>query len=394
MAWRLKYFFILLLACSTSNAANDNLTRFPELRDAGVLFLDTQGTPTISSQADTPFIPASTTKLVTAWLALNHWGEDYRFKTQFYLDPASKILWVKGSGDPYLVSEELLLIAENIVNLGITQLAGIGLDTSAFQANLHVPGAGNSDNPYDAIPTALAANFNTLSVRKTEGRVISAESQTPITPFSSVYGQSASSKALRINTGPNPKDAERYFAELMMAFLRQQGVLVRNQVLWGIVPSQEPIYTHLNSKTLGEMVRPMMKYSTNFIANQLILMLSAAHSKQATNFSNVQPYMEETLSRSFNWQNFTLKEGAGLSRENRLSPRQLVELLEAFRPWQHLLPEVTDNIYAKSGTLNKVSTLAGYAVDKQGSWRPFALMMNHSVAHVLRNKIAYKLANP
>ncbi len=393
MAWRLTYFFILLLACSTGNAANDNLNRFPELRDAGVLFLNTQGTPTISSQANTPFIPASTTKLVTAWLALNHWGEDHRFKTHFYLDPASKILWVKGSGDPFLISEEIQRIAKNLVNNGITQLAGIGLDTHTFQADLLVPGAGKSNNPYDATPSALAANFNTISVKKISGRVVSAEAETPITPFSSVFGQSIAGKVTRINLGRNAHDAERYFAELLTAFLRQQGALVRNHVVWGQAPEKTPIYTHENSKTLGEIVRPMMKYSTNFIANQLVLMLSAEYSQQPANFVDVQIYMETTLTQQFGWQNFTLKEGAGLSRDNQLSPQQLIELLQRFRPWRHLLPEVTNAIYAKSGTLNHVSTLAGYVVDSQQQWQPFALMMARSVPHRRRNKIAQALAD-
>lgn len=390
MAWRLIHFFFLLLVYPAVGIANDDLSHFPELRGAGVLFVDAQGNEAISSQAGESFIPASTTKLVTAWLALNHWGESHRFQTHFYFDPTSKMLWIKASGDPFLVSEEILLIATALANLGITDLAGIGLDTTAFQSALQVPGGGRSDNPYDAIPAALAANFNTIAVNKIKGRVISAEAQTPITPFSSVHGQTASNSA-RINTGSNTRDAERYFAELLTAFLRQQGVLVRNQVRWGTAPQQTPLYSHSNSKTLGEMVRPMMQYSTNFIANQLVLMLSAEHTQRPANFADVQAYMETTLATQLGWQHFTLKEGAGLSRDNRLSPQQLVTLLEAFRSWQHLLPEVTDGIVAKSGTLNKVSTLAGYVV-KQQQWQPFALMMGQSVAHHRRNKIARELA--
>jgi D-alanyl-D-alanine carboxypeptidase/D-alanyl-D-alanine-endopeptidase (penicillin-binding protein 4) len=141
------------------------------------------------------------------------------------------------------------------------------------------------------------------------------------------------------------------------------------------------------------MIRPMLKYSTNFIANQLILMLSAKSYHRPANFVDVQNYMEETLRRQFNWQAFTMKDGAGLSRENRLSPEQLVQLLGVFKPWTYLLPQVTPGVYAKSGTLNKVSTLAGYAVNSKQQWLPFALMMKQSVSHRRRNMIARKLAN-
>jgi D-alanyl-D-alanine carboxypeptidase/D-alanyl-D-alanine-endopeptidase (penicillin-binding protein 4) len=68
-----------------------------------------------------------------------------------------------------------------------------------------------------------------------------------------------------------------------------------------------------------------------------------------------------------------------------------VQLLEAFRPWKHLLPEVAPGIYAKSGTLNKVSTLAGYALDSKQQWNAFALMMQQSVSHWRRNQIASEI---
>jgi D-alanyl-D-alanine carboxypeptidase/D-alanyl-D-alanine-endopeptidase (penicillin-binding protein 4) len=86
-----------------------------------------------------------------------------------------------------------------------------------------------------------------------------------------------------------------------------------------------------------------------------------------------------------------MKDGAGLSRANRLSPSQLVELLQAFKPWKRLLPEIEPGVFAKSGTLNKVSTLAGY-IQKNGQLKPFAIMMNQGVPYKLRNRIARELA--
>jgi len=82
-------------------------------------------------------------------------------------------------------------------------------------------------------------------------------------------------KKLRVNLGRDPRKAERYFGELLLAMLEKQGVSVGNsQIVQGLAPPQAPFYTHQNSKTLGEMIRPMMKYSTNFIANQLVLMMA------------------------------------------------------------------------------------------------------------------------
>ena len=135
----------------------------------------------------------------------------------------------------------------------------------------------------------------------------------------------------------------------------------------------------------------MLKDFIYFVANQLILMLSAENYKRPANATDVQRYMEETLSRRFGWKNFSLADGAGLSRHNRLSPQQLTELLQALRDWKHLLPEIEPGIYAKSGTLNGVSALAGYLVNR-GEWQPFAVVMNENVPYHLRNRIARELS--
>ena len=51
-----------------------------------VLVVDEKGNELIAQNADKPFAPASVTKIVTAWLAMQVLGGDYRFETKFYLD--------------------------------------------------------------------------------------------------------------------------------------------------------------------------------------------------------------------------------------------------------------------------------------------------------------------
>jgi len=387
------FLFNMLLAWSSPSLSNDIFKHYPELNNAGLLMADPQGNALLELDKNKRIVPASTTKLLTAWLALKHWGENHHFRTRFYVDTASQILWVKGSGDPFLVSEELSLIAKNLHTLGLSEVKTIALDVSQFQADLSVPGSSKTNNPYDAIPTPIAANFNTFDVKKVAGKLVSAETQTPITNIAKKRAsqQNVGRSSLRINTGFSSKTAEHYFAELLAVFLRQQGITVSNHVIWAKAPQKTPYYIHINSKSLGEIIRPMMKYSTNFIANQLVLNLSFEQFQRPVNFSDVQTYMETTLQQHFGWKNSVLEEGAGLSRKNQLSPQQLVELLNDFRQWKHLLPEVTSGIYAKSGTLNGISTLAGYAVDDNQQWNAFALMMQQSVRHKRRNMITQEL---
>jgi len=386
---------ILLLCQPSISLADDILSPYPELKAAGVL-VESAGSNIIAANHNTPFIPASTTKLVTAWLALQHWGESYHFKTNFYFDDQSNVLWVKGGGDPFITSEELRLIATNLKQRGLTKVSAIGIDSSLFQTDLITPGSDYSNNPYDAIPSAIAANFNTIAVLKKNEKLVSAEKQTPLTPTAiHIASQhTVTNKRLRVNTGKSAQVTEHYFAELLAYFLREQGIQVSKQVIWGIVPNQTAFYTHENSKSLGQIIQPMLKYSTNFIANQLVLVLSADYFKRPANFGDVQRYMEMNIHKQFAWKNVTLKDGAGLSRDNRLSPQQLVDLLNVFMPWKHLLPEVESGLYAKSGTLNNISTLAGYRVDSNNNWNAFALMMTRPVYHKRRNAIAKAITTP
>jgi len=378
---------LMLLPVAVQAKSKSGLQRFSQLHNAGLLVVDQQGVARISRRSNHPFIPASTTKLVTAWLALTRWGENHRFQTDFYWSPQTRTLSIKGSGDPFLVSEEIQNIAYQLKQRGIKQVDTLVLDNSFFASHLVMPGTGKTNNPYDAVPSALSANFNTVYLKKKRGKIISAESQTPLTPYALKMAKRFKRGKLRVNTGRNPRDAEQYFGEIFRAIMHIEGA----KIVAGKAPNQPPFYTHKNSKTVGEMIRPMLKYSTNFIANQLALKMSAEAYKRPANANDVARYYTEKLSQQFAWQGFSLKDGAGLSRANRLSPQQLIDLLNDFKQWKHLLPEIEKHVFAKSGTLNKVSTLAGY-IDHKGQLESFALMMNQSVPHKLRNRIAKELA--
>src|SRR5271154_5331466 len=90
-----------------------------------VLVVDKEGNELVAQNADEPFVPASVTKIVTAWLALEVLGGDYRFETRFYLDD-KRVLYVRGGGDPFLISEELAIRAKTLAGaVGKAPLAGI-----------------------------------------------------------------------------------------------------------------------------------------------------------------------------------------------------------------------------------------------------------------------------
>jgi len=383
---------------------------FSKLEQAGFLLLDSNKRPLESKNSKQAYVPASTTKLITGYLALQHWGENHRFKTDFYLSQNTAketTLIIKGYGDPFLVSEELILVAKRLKarleEQGVTKITTIQLDGSYYQPGLVMPGTGLSDNPYDAIPSAIAANFNSIYVLKRGVRFLSAEPQTPMTQSGLAvarnikrYKSKPSGKYKRVNLGTDSELNQRYFAELLGEFLKQQGVEVANNVTFKTLENTidnvaSPLYTHLNSRTLAEVVKPMMQYSTNFIANQLALNLSVELLGGQASQDKVQLVYKKLLTENFNWQAFYIEDGAGLSRNNRLAPSQLIDVLHAFKPWIKLLPEVETSVFAKSGTLIGVSTLAGYIKNEQG-FLPFAMMINQKVPYRFRNNLAKELA--
>ncbi|HBE91977.1 MAG TPA: peptidase S13, partial [Gammaproteobacteria bacterium] len=97
-----------------------------------------------------------------------------------------------------------------------------------------------------------AANFNTVFARKKNGAIVSAEEQTPITVTARRIYKTMQGRSERVNTGPDHRIAERYFAELVAEFLRREVLDVGDEIAWGKVPSTMPLmYRHLNSRTLA-----------------------------------------------------------------------------------------------------------------------------------------------
>ena len=107
--------FALALLPLSAPALADVKEKVAALAPSGlVLVVDRKGSELVAQNADEPFVPASVAKIVTAWLALDVLGGDYRFETRFYVDD-NRVLYIHGGGDPFLVSEELALLATNLV---------------------------------------------------------------------------------------------------------------------------------------------------------------------------------------------------------------------------------------------------------------------------------------
>src|SRR3954453_8359398 len=238
-----------------------------------VLVKDAAGNELVAQNADEPFVPASVTKIVTAWLALDVLGSDYRFQTRFYLDK-DRVLYVRGGGDHFLISEELALLARRLVAaVGKQPLTGIVLDASYYPADLRVPGIEDSDEAYNALNSALAVNFNTIYAERRGKTVRSAEEQTPITPLAiSQFRARGPQGRGRISLAQDPAVSLRYAGELIAAFIERAGGRIKGKISIGTVPKDlAPVYIHRQSRPLSTILSELLIGSNNYVANQIFL---------------------------------------------------------------------------------------------------------------------------
>jgi D-alanyl-D-alanine carboxypeptidase/D-alanyl-D-alanine-endopeptidase (penicillin-binding protein 4) len=330
-----------------------------------VLVVDEKGNELVAQNVDAPFVPASVTKVVTAWLAMQVLGGDYRFETRFYLDD-KRVLYVRGGGDPFLISEELAELAKNLVAaIGTQPLSGIVLDASYYPSNLRIPGIEATEEAYDALNSALAVNFNTVNAVRKGDNVRSAEKQTPITPLAiSEFRTRGPNGRGRISLSQDPKVSLQYAGELIAAFIDKAGGSVTGNISIGAVPDGlKPIYVHRQSRPLSNVLIDLLKASNNYIANQVFLEAGAKRFGAPVSLDKSLKATNEMLAAQGLTADIVLEEGSGISRNNRFSARGLAKVLADFAPHAALL-RGPDGSLTKSGTLDGVRTLAGYADTK------------------------------
>lgn len=331
----------------------------------------------LSTNPDKSFIPASIWKIVTALAALENLGGNYRFKTEFYMDNSNN-LYIKGFGDPFLISEEIDSIFKALVDIGVVEINNIYLDSSSFTGPNAPPGVSSSLNPYDVTNGALAVNFNTINFYvEGNGTITSAEKQTPTLALMKKLGRGFKKGKHRINISGSPENVSRHTGELFRAFQYQHKISGTGIESNRKTPSDlSPFYIHQSSKTLKDIIKAMMLYSNNYIANQIYLTLGAdEYGYPATwekSRKSLRNYLDKTLPEYSKI--ITFDEGSGISRNNRITAQAMIEVLDRFKPYARLLP-FEDGKFIKSGTLRGVYSYAGFFVREEAR-DSFVIILN------------------
>lgn len=354
----------------------------------GYLLADPTGKIMVSQNADQPFVPASTFKVLTALGAIHTLGQDFKFKTRFFLGQ-NLTLKVKGSGDPLITSEILETLCQDLASTlfkrGISKIRGIEVDNLFFEPDIDIPGTGNSTNPYDAGVAALSANFNTVSFILSaqpgqKAQYMSAEPQTPLLDFTHKRIMASGLHRGRIILSRD--ETRTYGGRLIKFFLEKQGIKITGDlpgwVKEGQVDRQDiHIYTYVSPHNLTDIVQRLLKYSNNFMANQIFLTAGAEAFLPPANLEKAIKALSDYAVDILGLENITIAEGSGISRKNTISPREMLKVLMAFKPFHGLMTSGQNEFY-KTGTLTGVRTLAGYFTSgKDNGLYPYVIMVNH-----------------
>lgn len=412
-------------------------------------------------------IPASTFKLLTSIAALRYLGADYRFPSEIFVDhlPQEKTkvlgragsvgrIYLRGYGDPDLTQENLWKMARKIRSFGISRVTDVVIDDTLFTGAKKPSGP----RPYQAGSSAGSFNHNSYAIHVSPTRIgkyafvtsspgINAKVENRVRTIGGhvaniVIEQSPRNTQFDVAKVTKQEDSFLRFkipitklslkgtiginsdvfttyravpvpsAYLGFAFkelLLENGIKVGGNVLLGETPSSAKLLEVFHSRPLGELLIGLNHFSNNFIAQQLLFALGQDNVGYF-DLDIAHRRLEQLLILlGVKETDFVVKDGAGLSRGNRLTPAAMTKvLLAAYKDFsvspvlisslsrfglsgtlkkrflgaskERHLGQPGGRVWAKTGTLNGVSSLAGFLENNKGERFAFAVFINGKIA--------------
>lgn len=361
-----------------------------------------------------PLPPASVTKALTALFAIETLGPAYRFTTTIYatgpiIDGVVEgDLVLAGGGDPRLDTDQLILLRDQIEARGITEVRGRLLVWGGALPKIEEIEPSQMDHlGYNPAISGLNLNFNRVHFEwerrgssyrtQMDGR---SETVVPLVDMSRVqlvdrnvpvfaYEGGVSSDRWTVARSALNNRGSRwlpvrhpalYTGDVFQALAAFKGLQLPEPELVMDLPEGE-VVASLQSETLSELMRGMLKYSTNLTAE--IAGLSATKSLTGHNME-LQPSAQHMTG----WLNeragidADFKDHSGLNDQTRITADSMTDFLmndgvydvlnPILKPIQlldqngDLVQGLDANVQAKTGTLNFVSTLAGYVQTASG----------------------------
>ncbi|MGC5746980.1 D-alanyl-D-alanine carboxypeptidase/D-alanyl-D-alanine endopeptidase [Chryseobacterium sp. NFX27] len=395
----------------------------PVLKNAtwGFVVYDPKTKKVISSYNEsTPLVPASTTKLLTTETALNLLGENYRWMTQLEysgtIDENGVLngnLYLIGSGDPSLGTNKAGawsyrdIISDFMGGLsreGIRKVNGdIIIQTALFKGNItrlpeNVVWLENN-NYYLPVGTTREINpANEKLIMKKSG-LTSEKKYFYMSPYANqmVYAEKYEGDGILTTKLP---DAPAYLANSFRTTLVKSGIGVTGKVtpkMTDAAPESRKLVSAYKSPTLGDIVFYTNQHSDNSLAEALLKTVGFQKMGDQTSESGRMVVTNHLKEESFDMMGLNYMDGSGLSRSNNVTPISQVKFLTSLMDEKYYKTYFTSlpvggqsgtlkrmfigtgngQVFAKTGTLNKVKTLAGYLKTNSGKTLVFSLMVNN-----------------
>lgn len=412
--------------------------------------------------ADTAINPASTMKLVTTYSALELLGPAYQWKTELASDGILKDgvlqgnLYVKGGGDPKLTMEKLWLLLRDLKANGVTTVTGdLVLDNHYFSLPRLEPfddDGSDQNKPFLVEPDSLLVNFKAMRIialgQQQQVKVsveppidnLTVVNQIKLLPpgkcqdparvfYKTVEGEGKTELVMsgEIVSGCRSQsyvallDHPQYVAGVIRSMWRELGGSIQGRDRVAPVVANSHVVARAYSADLTEVIRDVNKYSNNTMAKQVFLSIGAQHrtASDRDDAAAAKRMINQLMRhKKIPAQHLTIENGSGLSRNERVSARELAYMLKT--AWESpfsaefisSLPiagmdgtlrnrmkntAVRGKAHLKTGTLRNVRALAGYVRDKQNNqWALVAIInddkpwsggavIDHAVVHLHQN---------
>jgi D-alanyl-D-alanine carboxypeptidase/D-alanyl-D-alanine-endopeptidase (penicillin-binding protein 4) len=366
--------------------------------------------------------PASVTKSVTTLYALAALGMDHRFATSVVATgPITNgrlegDLYLVGGGDPTLDTDALGELARQLKAAGLREISG---KARVHAGALPYQKVIDPEQPdylgYNPSLSGLNLNYNRVFFewkRAGEGYEVSMDARAlkyrpqvamatmkvvdRAAPIFTVISNddrddwTVASRALGRRGGRwlPVRRPDIYAAEVFQTLCRSFGIaLPAFQPADRLAEGQ--VIAQWQSPVLPDILREMMKYSTNLTAEAVGVSASRARGGNPSSLSASGRMMAEWLKGATGAKHAKFEDHSGLGDATRISASDMVRVLVRAGwngPLRHLMKEIplTDDdgkalartgvkVEAKTGTLNFVSALAGYVETQKGRKLAFAI---------------------
>lgn len=393
--------------------------------DVGYLVVDLEDDRVLAAHnPDELFIPASVAKVPALAAALEILGGDHRFSTDLLAagdiedGVLTGALILRGGGDPFLSGDDLQVMAKDLAKAGISKVDGPFLyDATALieipQINPMQPEAAG----YNTGVSALSVNFNRVRLfwrrdgadPSAAARAISENVALPLDAIGLAFAADVpAGPVIRATTASedswllSPKLSDKgedwlpvgnpslITAEVFRALAVAQGIDLP-EPRPGLTPDGATELVRHESISLAAIAKAVLRYSNNLSAE----LVGLAASRRMT--GRVLPLEGSAGALSAwwkfripdaDWSGMDIRNHSGLSSDTRVTPRQIVAMLEEAgagplggADFHDLLREigwkgVKGSARVKTGTMSYARGLAGYVDTAAGNRLAFAIFVN------------------